>query len=1031
MAEVPAPPESIARAPASAPIAAPAAQSTTQLLSPVDSKFYSVPSSQVDAYLQAGYARPFARDLAHERLLKQYSGWDSTLKATGLGFLHGVPLFDTALTSLQADGGKAYAEASRNLAEANPFASGVGQLAGGVGGVALAAAAPELLAGGLGEAGAVGAAGEAMAGAPTAAGAVEAAAAPVSRAAQAGQFALEAGKSGAINVAAGAAGQIDEHALNHALDPEGQEKLQMSMGGLLADFALGIGGHAVVSGAGAIFKGAAHGLEHVAESIRGKTAEAEEAAAAVNRETSVLDNAAQPISTPPVVPSTETNLAGAPPDAGVSDIGPKPLSAAAQRIEDIKAAQAQVESTPIDPSENPSVRAQRLKELQAELDHHQSMSEDEIVAAHGDPKDIAAAEAADQEIGPLHNQEYGEEAFDRLEPIKHLASKEQRAHLDSEINEIKTSFRQAESEGEAADRGLSKVRSTEMEKELAAALGPQNSAVFKEHVEPYFRHPVEVKELKRLKSDYDKGKPKTNDQKYEDRKEAAKMESSPGAIKMSLRTHRNLMQALSDKIGWDHATSTPSNDALKKGYQVLRSYLPEHFKESGKGKIKPGEITAAQFADLNKRYSTATLAKRAISQPGSADGAYARIVEQSRAAHEADVARLEKGVDRFKVQVDKEAERATKAQERIKETQGKRLLAAEQAKAREDYADAVKKRAALAKEQKAAERLVEAQKAKAAAHEKRVTRLKEAEVRRNELKAEREKDRAIQQQQLNEAKFGHVVQAGILGAISHGMKGSMTGMALSGGMALLRGIPKAKWAQVGDKLAVLFRGVDKKLARTVEAGLYGIPAEVHRALDPNDYPAQAAKVMAARNGPQNAYTNIARAHLENDMPDELAVPMTQQGWAALQAIGAAMPQTGGPPGVYSQQEPDLHQKLVWMGQLATAKDPSWGIANPSPENISILKAYFPQMLYNSQQAAALEVQQNPDLPLEGKLYASALCERPLTVLASNQFLSTLAGARQQSAQQSATQNSPNPGNAPSRKVQSSMSRMDSLQNQDA
>lgn len=1041
-----APPASIARPPevaASTPAVA-TPQGSTELLSPVDSKFYSVPTGQVDAYLRAGYARPIGRDVAHARLLKQYSGWSSTLAATGLGFVHGVPLADAAIEGVLPEGaGKAYAETSRTYAEANPFATGVGTFGGGAVGLGLAAAAlPEVGAAEIGaaglEAGAEGTA-EYTAAASAAREALaqraEASYAAKTLGGKALQHAGEAAQSGAINAGVGAANQIDENALNHALDPEGHEKLQMSMGGLLADFALGAGAHVGLTGVGKIFKGAGHGIEYVAGQIRGKglAAEAEAGAATglgeagsslVTRETSPLENGVQPPAGTPPGQSTEGSFAGAPETAGETGLGPKPLSAAAQRIEDIKAAQAEAANAPIDPNEPPSVRTQRLKDLQTELERQQAMSEDEIIAKHANPSDLAAAEAANKEVGPLHNQEYGEEAIDRLEEIRHLQSKEQVHHLKGEQSTLNTLFAQAEHENATGGRSFSVSRTNKLGAALQEELGT-NSDLFKNKLERFLLRKPDVKAQARLRSLHNiDGSPKTEGQHMLDMLEASTNEQMYNGL--SLRGVRNMRQELRKHIDWDSTKTSDLNDRAKRAYKILQEAELEHFK-----KVGPGEITGEQYAAANKQYSINQLARRAIGQQGDAEGAYARIVEQSRAAHEAQGARLEKEVERANTAKLKEDERLAKAKARVEAMQGKRLKAAEQQKAREDYQSAVRDQAARQKEVEKAQREVEAQKAKTAKAEERVKRQREAKQKREEAKAEREKDRAIQQQQLNEQKFGHVVHAGIAGAIAHGMKGSLAGMALSGGMALLRGIPKARWAQVGDQLAKLFKGVDKTLARTVEAGLYGIPAEVHNALDPNDYPKQVAKVMAARNGPQNAYTNLAKAHLDADMPDELAVPLTQKSWSALQDVGKAVPATAGPPGVYSEDEPDLHQKLVWMGQLKTVEDPTYGIANPTPENVSILKAYYPRMFYNSQQAAILEVQQNPNLPLEGKLWASALCGRPLTTLATSQFLGTLAGARQQSEQHSATQNGGNSGNAGGRKVQSSMSRMDALQNQDA
>lgn len=997
-----------------ADVAAPADSGKTTLLSPVDQKFYSVPTGQVSAYLKAGYATPIARDVAHERLLKQYSGWADTLTAGALGAVHGIPLADTTIESyLPPDLGEKYAQTSKIYEEANPFASGVGKIAGGLGGFVAGAEIPKAL--GLGEA--------AIAGGDAATTAV--AAADTSRFSKAADFARGAVKSGAINAAVGAAGQLDEAALNHAIDPEGHEKLNMSMGGLLADFALGAGAHIGLSAIGKIFKGAGHGLDYVADSIRAK---------------GIADTAPIPEGAPselgPIGDPTVQTAAG-PVDPGTNgpaavpsleDLGHKPISAAEQRIQDIKTAQAEAASAPIDPAANPSVRAQKAQSLQAELERLQSMSQDEIIAEHTDPTELASASVAPggERINPLYGQEHEAEAFDRLENISNLTRAEQNKHLDGHNRQIMTRFRQAEFEQESKGRPLTRHETGAQYRELEAALG-NKSAVLQEKIRPFLSDPVDQKLLTRLRSPNAlDGLAKSPEARAGDLLELEQMQRNVPFSKTYLRNQLNMKRTLGKLIDFDSTVTTPENDALKEAYRIAQKWEAAHFKQ-----IKPGEVTPEEFADLNKQYSINMLAKRAIGQTQGEEGTFAKIAAKSAQDHAAVIEKLQTQAKQADALVAQENERAARSKARSEDTQNKRLTDAERQKARQDYNEAVKNVKAQQAAAKKAASAIEAEKAKASQVQERAQRERERQLSRAEAKAAKLKDQNLKQQQINEAKFGNVVQSGILGAVTHGVKGSLGGMAASAAFAVLRGIPASKWAMVGDKLSVLFKGVDRKLATTVEAGLYGIPAEVHRALDPNDYPNLAAKVMAARNGPQNAYQNLAQAHLENDVPDALATPLTQQGWSALQAIGKAIPQTAGAPGVYSQEEPDAGQKLAWMGQLKTVEDPTYGIANPTPENLSLLKAYYPKMLYNSQQAAMLEVQQNPDLPLEGKLWASQLCERPLTALASSQFLGVLAGARQQSEQSQQQQNSPSAGKRGSQKVQSSMSRMDSLQNQDA
>lgn len=1009
-------PEGIAKLPEQAP----PADSLTTLLSPIDSKFYSVPTSRVNEYLKAGYATPIGRDISRQRILNGYNTWQKNLEAIGAAAVSDIPFANTAITSvLNTDTAKAYAQETANLQEASPVLTGVTKvgapvaaitaaaLTGGASAVAEGAAAAGEAAAGEGAAGAAGAATE---------GAGATAAKTLGQ--RAAAYAPEVAKSAAINAGIGTAGRMDEAAIQHALDPEGQEKFQFELGPVLFDAALGGAAHIGLGAVGKTFKGIGHGIDYVGEKIRGSTAAAAEAAAtggeAAAGEASTFGDIA-----------SEQAAAGEAPTPG-APLGDKPLSAAAQRLADLKAEAAAAAEAPLGEGETPTARAKASADFKERIATLESMTPEEIVQAHTDPQVVAKADAH-AAADPFENdifagQEHGEDAKDRL-----------REHAELDAATIRKRFKAAEVdhneefnniEGQQRQRGgaLPQPVAQRMLKELRERFG---NLPIHDKVYGAFAREITGDELDAVLSPTVGGVAKTAEELDYDRDYLR----YPGArSNIDLRTHQNAIRALDKSIGHDSIETTPHKEDLLAMRQHLSSYLDEHFHD-----VRPGDATAEDFRALQKKYSVNKLAQQAVSQADAlkAGDPYRFVNERAQKAQGKLLDALKAKSANADVQLQRETERFARAKAAAEKATADRTTKAEQAVAREEYAKAERAQKEAARESERVKKEADKAAKQQSKNNERIERDKARQAKFDQIKAERAQAKTDRDAALKEAKFGNVVKGAIAGAMTHGLKGSLTGGLTVAAFQLLKGIPATQWVRVAESLSTIFKGVDSKLATAVEAGLFGLPADMHRALDPQDYNRVAAKVMAARNGPENAYKNLAEAALAHDVPDVVVTPLVQNQWSALQELGKQAPSTAGAPGVYSEDEPDIGQKLVWLGQVQTTIDPTYGIANPTPENISILKASYPQMLYNSQQAALLEVQQNPDVSLEGKLWASALCERPLTALASSQFLSVLAGARQQSENAQKAQMSSSAGSGGNQKVQSSMSRMDSLQNQDA
>lgn len=255
-----------AQAPARAEAAAPSSGGTVALTSPWDQRIYPVPVSRQAEYEKAGWWAPSTGVDEHE-VHSTVNNWqpmgaaEAALWSTSQGFV-GLPwLVEHAAPE---EFGKYYAEKLQQAESEHPYVNLAGRLAGNVaegmllapvaaaGAARLGLGAAEAAAGAAGATGAADAAlgTEAVAGGVDAAmGAGETAASAaagdaVPTLAQQAKAALpglaEAGLKGAAwNMGIGVVTRYDEAAIQHAVSPEGQEKLVWTLSDVGQDLAVG------------------------------------------------------------------------------------------------------------------------------------------------------------------------------------------------------------------------------------------------------------------------------------------------------------------------------------------------------------------------------------------------------------------------------------------------------------------------------------------------------------------------------------------------------------------------------------------------------------------------------------------------------------------------------------------------------------------------------------------------------------------------------------------------------------------------
>ena len=277
------------------------------------------------------------------------------------------------------------------------------------------------------------------------------------------------------------------------------------------------------------------------------------------------------------------------------------------------------------------------------------------------------------------------------------------------------------------------------------------------------------------------------------------------------------------------------------------------------------------------------------------------------------------------------------------------------------------------------------------------------------------------------------IAGGIAGALGANGVGIAASALRSGSWAGVHNIKAQHLAPFANALGKGMLNVDSKIAQTIEAGLYGFPAQAHKLTDRSDYDTAAAAISLAAQDPSQTVANLQN-HLDGQgIPQEISVPIVQGQSAGLAHLAGSIPKRNDAPDMATRDRGDPVQQHRWLDQVRTFQDPTYGIATPTADNLRILKQFYPQTLYSAQQALYQQIAKNPDLPSDARAWGSALLERPIGNLDSPTFAQSLRQARQAEAQQAAQAGGggkPGGGKGSANAVQSSETRVDQLQNRD-
>lgn len=273
----------------------------------------------------------------------------------------------------------------------------------------------------------------------------------------------------------------------------------------------------------------------------------------------------------------------------------------------------------------------------------------------------------------------------------------------------------------------------------------------------------------------------------------------------------------------------------------------------------------------------------------------------------------------------------------------------------------------------------------------------------------------------------------VLSGVGVANAGLLSSAARAGGWSVLHHVKAQHIAPVANTLGKLFQGADARISKAVIAGLYGIPSQAHKAYNQLNFDETAAAISLAGQDPSATMAKLHDHLSEAEVAQEIAVPLVQAQVAGIAHLKASLPKRNDAPDMATRSQGDPVQQHRWLEQVRTFKDPTHGIASPTADNLRILKQFYPQTLFAAQQALYTQIAKNPSLPSESRQWASKLLERPVSNLDAPTFSQTLSDARKALASQ-AKPGGPGgqsaSGGGSQNGVQSSATRIDSLQNRE-
>jgi hypothetical protein len=259
--------------------------------------------------------------------------------------------------------------------------------------------------------------------------------------------------------------------------------------------------------------------------------------------------------------------------------------------------------------------------------------------------------------------------------------------------------------------------------------------------------------------------------------------------------------------------------------------------------------------------------------------------------------------------------------------------------------------------------------------------------------------------------------------------------AYEGAAAMASAFKNGAFSGPAKALAGVFTQSAQRLTQATQAGLLGAAAEasveMHRGIVTDDqFELKTAQIRHGMRDPQQSMGAIATATASGGVPGEMSQALALRAHAMSQFLYQIMPKAPTPTfnsGMPSTYKPSPEFRQKWLGVYNTLNDPTYGVLNPTADNLAALKQFYPDTLANVQQAVLQQLHTNHELPLESQTWATRILGYPVGGLTSPEFYTMLQGARQYNAQKAQASAKPQGGNNQQNAV-NNLTRVQSLQN---
>lgn len=239
------------------------------------------------------------------------------------------------------------------------------------------------------------------------------------------------------------------------------------------------------------------------------------------------------------------------------------------------------------------------------------------------------------------------------------------------------------------------------------------------------------------------------------------------------------------------------------------------------------------------------------------------------------------------------------------------------------------------------------------------------------------------------------------GSILGAFGGPLNAASNSASLAAVHSIDTFHYGKAATLIAKMFNHIDSGLTSAVESGLWGVPSQFHQFRGRDKYEDVASKISAAAHDPLESFTHLRTALSEKGVPEHIGDDVALAQHAQVQWLASKIPKRMTAPDIASKGHGDPVQQRRFLGQVQTVLDPTHGIRYPTKTNMEVLQRFYPNALYNAQQAVLSQLQRNTSLPSASKLWASRILGRPMNNLSSPGFSSMIQQARAKSAEDEA------------------------------